>query len=130
MINKLDEFLDKKYIYAIIGVSENKEKYGYKIFKQLLDLNFKIVPINPKLFELEGLKCYKSILDFNDKIDIVNFVVPPSISLKILDEVVKKNIKKVWFQPGSWNDDCLKFCKKHKISVIKDFCLLKSSLKI
>jgi hypothetical protein len=39
--------INKKFLYAVIGTSNNQEKYGFKVFKDLLDGGYKVIPINP-----------------------------------------------------------------------------------
>ena len=120
---KLNNFFNKEYVYAVVGASNNTSKYGYKIVKTLYEAGFNVIPINPKEKEIYGIKCYPSLLAVNSKIDVVNFVVPPGITLKSLENVKVKNIKKVWFQPGSYDSKCETFCKKNDIKYIKDSCL-------
>jgi len=118
----LNDFFDKKFTYAIIGASKNENKYGFKILETLINKKFKVIPINPKENEILGIKCYKNLSEIIDEIDVVNFVVPPNISLKILESLNEN--KKIWFQPGSYNEECIEFCEKNKIKYIKDFCLM------
>ena len=42
--------------YAIIGASNNKEKYGYKVLKDLKEKKIDVVPINQHEKEILGLK--------------------------------------------------------------------------
>ena len=37
--------------------------------------------------------------------DIVNFVVPPPIAMKVAQEAVELGIEHLWFQPGSESDE-------------------------
>ena len=37
--------------------------------------------------------------------DIVNFVVPPTIAMKVVQEAVELGIEYLWFQPGSESDE-------------------------
>jgi len=130
MVSKKAEFFNKKFVYAIVGASNNENKFGYKIFKSLLEANFSVYAINPKEKEVLGQKCYKSIAEIPEDVDVVNFVVPPNVSLKILeDEILELGIEKVWFQPGSYNENCIIFCKENKIKYVDDLCLLESTLK-
>jgi predicted CoA-binding protein len=125
-MEELSIFLNKDYTYAIVGASNNKDKYGNKIFRTLLDNNFNAIPINPKENYIENQRAYKDIISFKGQIDVVNFVVPPQISIKILKQVEKLNIKKAWFQKGSYDSDCIDYCKKNNIDYIKDICLMQS----
>ena len=58
--NFIKEFLDKKNIFAVIGVSKNPEKYGHQIYQKLKKEGYKVYPINPNVSEILGNKCYKN----------------------------------------------------------------------
>ena len=128
MEDKLKDFFNKNYTYAIIGVSNNQEKYGFKIFKTLVDAGYKAIPINPKEREIYGQKVYPNLSAVKEKIDVVDFVVPPGVTLKVLEEVKELGIKKVWFQPKTFDEKVLSYTRRNKIKYLKDFCLLQSAL--
>ncbi len=85
-----------------------------------------MVPINPKETEILGLKSYSSISNYNEKIDVVVFVVPPSITENILKEVLDLGIKNVWMQPGSESEKAIVFCNKNNINLIQNACIMLS----
>lgn len=126
--NKISDFFNKDYTYAIVGASKDVSKYGYKILKTLKDAQISVVPINPKEEEILGIKCYPSLMDLDFKVDVVDFVIPPKVTRVVLEEANKRSIRKVWFQPGSHDDDCLKYCDDNCILYLKDFCLMKTAL--
>ncbi len=95
------DFVNLTYTYALVGATTNQDKYGYKVLKDLANAGYNIVGVNPKHEEIEGIKVYSSLKDVPQKPDVVIFVVPPEVGLKILDEIVALDIKKVWFQPGA-----------------------------
>lgn len=128
MQDRLDLFFNKNFTYVIVGASNNEDKYGFKIFKTLLDTGFKVIPVNPKEDKILNVKCYKSLLDIKENIDVVDFVVPAGVTLKVLEDVVKLGIKKVWFQPNTFDDKVLSFSRRNKLKALKDFCLLKTVL--
>ncbi len=127
--SKLVDFFSRKFLYAIVGASNNEEKYGYKIFKTLIDAGYKAIPINPKEKEIYGKKVYSRLSLVKERIDVVDFVVPAGVTLKVLEEVKNLGIKKVWFQPNSFDDKVLSYARRNKIKFLKDFCLLQSVLK-
>ena len=116
--------IDKNLTYAVIGASQNAEKYGFKVFKDLLDASYKVIPVNPKGGELLGEKVWPSILDYQPAIDVAIFVIPPTAALSTLKEIVIKKIGKVWFQPGSESDEAIKFCKNNNIECISKACIM------
>lgn len=119
-----DQMLSKKYIYAIVGATDNQEKYGYKVLKDLKEAGYKVIPINPNKEKILNLKVYKSILEVNRKIDVVIFVVPPFVTRKILKQVKNKKINKVWMQPGSESEENINYCQKNKIIYIAKACIM------
>ena len=124
----MNEFFSKDYVYTIVGASADQDKYGHRIFRTLLEADYKVYGVNPKGEEILGQKVFKTLLEVIPKPEIVDFVTPPEITRKVLDEVKRLGIEKVWFQPGSYNDECLKFCDDNSIRYVKDFCLMKSVL--
>jgi len=118
------EFLDKKNVIAIVGASDNREKYGNIIYRDLRDAGYKVIPINPKADFVEGDKCYHSISDVPIKIDVVDTVVPPHITEQIVKECKKLGINKVWMQPGSESHEAIIFCKDNNIDVVYENCIM------
>ncbi len=86
---------------AVIGASSDRQKYGNKALRALRDQGYTVVPINPKEPEVEGERSYGSVLDVPVPIDMATFYVAPAVGMKILDDVVKKGIPEVWFNPGA-----------------------------
>lgn len=118
--------LNKNYIHAIVGASNNPEKYGYKLMQDLQTSGFKVLPINLKEQEILGEKVYASLADYPAKIDLVIFVVPPQVTRHILNQVKQLKIDKVWFQPGSESDEALKFCRENQIEAIANSCVMRA----
>lgn len=125
--------IDPKFTYAVIWASNNTEKYWYKVFKDLLEKWFKVIPINPKEENyILGEKVYSTLPDYDWTIDIVIFVVPPVITLEILKKMTPKDsisrnrlgFKSVWFQPGASDKNCIDFCKDNNIKYIADACIM------
>ena len=116
--------LDKNKIIAIVGASSNIEKYGYKIIENLISKNFKLYLINPKGGEILGLKVYKKLEDLPEQPDIINFVVPPKVTLQVLDEVKELGWDNVWFQPGSFDDNVIAKAKQLKLNFEADRCIM------
>lgn len=82
---------------AIVGVSNNIEKIGSVILKNLLEggYNGKVYPINPKYEELQGRKAYPNILAIDEEIDLVCIAIPHQFVEDIIDQCVIKRVKTV-----------------------------------
>ncbi len=121
----IKKFLEQKNV-AVVGSFRNEEKVAYKIVKQLLSKGRNVYPVNPNVKEVEGIKCYKTISDLPEGIDFVNFVTPPEVSKKLLDECKNKGIKMAWFQPGSSDDEVIKYAESLGIETVYSVCLMVS----
>jgi len=91
--------INKDFFYAVVGASNNEEKYGHKVFKDLLSAGYKVVPINPTEQVILGKKVYPTLSDIHQKIDVVIFVTQPSVTEKVLEQVKTLKIQNVWMQP-------------------------------
>jgi predicted CoA-binding protein len=123
--------IDKdKFIYLIVGASNNPDKYGYKILKDLKEAGFNVNPINLKEEVILNLQVYPSVGDFVNSIKpdvdnlVVDFVVPPQVTIEILKEVRDLGINKVWLQPGSESDESIKFCIENNFHYVANACIM------
>jgi len=86
---------------AIIGASNNRQKFGNRAVRAFQQQGYVVVPINPHEDKVEGLKTYASVLDVPGAIDMASFYVPPDIGEQVIEEVARKGIAEVWLNPGA-----------------------------
>lgn len=120
----IEEYLKKDNIFAVVGASRDPEKYGHRVYKDLKGAGYKVYPINPKASEVLGDKSYSSLGELPEIPDVVDIVVPPKITEKIVEECNKLGIEKVWMQPGSESEESIKYCEEHGIDVLHDVCVM------
>jgi len=99
---------------ALIGASNNTEKYWNKILKDLVNKWHTVYPVNPKETKIEWLKSHKILKTVPKDFDIIDFVVPANVTLQILQK--HKDLlqnKKVWIQPWAENDEVKDFLKNN-----------------
>lgn len=82
---------------AIVGVSNDTQKVGSVLLKNLLDggYNGKVYPINPKYTELQGRQVYPNILSVNDEIELVCISLPYQLVEEVVDQCIMKKVKTV-----------------------------------
>ena len=102
VLQKLEE---ENVKIALVGASNDKSKFGNRIYLDLKNKGYNVVPINPRGEKIEGDKAYASIQMMEELPDIVNFVVPPAIAMKVAQDAVELGIEYLWFQPGSESDE-------------------------
>jgi predicted CoA-binding protein len=109
---------------AVVGVSENAEKFGHKIFKDLLANNFNVWAVG-KGGKVYDKKIYPTLSDLPQKPELVIMVVNPIVSLKIVDECIALGIKKIHFQPNTQSPQAISKAKAAKIEVESENCFMK-----
>lgn len=118
------EILQKSRVFAVVGATPNKEKYGYKVLEALREANYHVFPLNPKYESIEGLACYPSLGALPEKPDVVVTVVPPEVTLNIADECHNLDIKAIWMQPGSESEEAVARGKSFGLKIIHNLCLI------
>jgi predicted CoA-binding protein len=91
-------------VVAVIGASNNRQKFGNRAVRAFTQQGYTVLPINPHEREVEGLKAYGSVLDVPGPIDMASFYVPPAIGEQVIEEVARKRIPEVWLNPGAESD--------------------------
>src|SRR3989344_328414 len=98
---------------AVVGASNNPDKYGYTIVRHLLADGHTVYPVNPKEKIILGSPCYRKVGDIESNVDIVDIVVPPKITLKVLRHVRSLGRMNVWIQPGAESRDVISYLERH-----------------
>ena len=101
----LEKLKEEKTSIALIGASNDRSKYGNKIYRDLRKKGYNVTPINPREEKIEGDMAYSSIEEMKELPDIANFVVPPPVAMKIAQHITSLGIKHLWFQPGSESEE-------------------------
>lgn len=120
------EILLNKQNFAVIGVTTNQEKYGYKIYQQLKKLNKNVYGVSPIYNELNGETIYPNLSSINTQIDVAVFVVNPKIALTYIEECKELKIKHIWLQPGTYDDNLIKIINESKLNYYLNCILVES----
>jgi uncharacterized protein len=114
----------KQTSIAIIGVSSNPEKYGHKIFRDLIKADYKVVGINPKDGHILDQTIYPSLKDLPQIPELVITVVPPQITEQVVDACHELGIENVWMQPGSESKQALEKAQSYQINATSNACFM------
>lgn len=105
-------------VVAIIGASQDRQKFGNRAVRAYTSAGYTVVPINPHATEVEGLKAYRSVMDVPGPIDMALFYVPPSVGAQVIGDVAAKQIPEVWFNPGAESDELIAKARSLKLRPI------------
>lgn len=124
MMTDAHEILTKSKTFAVVGVSQNKEKYGYEVFENLVGAGYKVYPVNPKYQVVDDHRCYPSLEDLPETPDVVVTLVPPALTEKVVETCVKLRVPVVWMPPGSWSEAAVSKCREGHLRSIHDVCIV------
>lgn len=114
---------------AVVGASNNPEKYGYRVVRHLLAEGHRVFPVNLREKIILGQPTFASLADIDHAIDIVDIVVPPATTLKILEQARELGLRDVWIQPGAEDDAVVDYLNRYRTDfgrVIYNSCIMTS----
>ena len=128
-MNNLERFLIRTNVIAVVGVSADHHKWGWKIYEELKSAGFKVYAVNPKYKKVDKDICYSDLGSLPEKPNMVITVVPPKVTEQVVRECKSIGISKVWMQPGSESEKAINFCGNNGIQAVHDACFVVDGLK-
>ncbi len=122
-MSNIEKMLQLK-TWAVVGATDNKEKFGYKIFKVMLEAGLQVYPVNTGVQEILGQKCYPTLKDLPVKPEAVDLVVPPRVGEQIVRECAELGITNVWLQPGADTQPVVNLTKELGLTVVDHACIM------
>ena len=112
---------------AVVGATDNAMKYGSVIYRDLKRKGYAVFPVNPNRAEVDGDKAYPSLDKLPELPTIVNIVVPPSVTIRVLKKSFELGLKNVWLQPGAESPESLAFLQEHGFNYLANACIMVES---
>ena len=86
----------------------------------------RVYPINPNASEIDGDRVYPNLSSLPEIPDIVDIVVPPKVARSVVREAIKLGVRRIWFQPGSEDENTIIICREAGIAVVWGKCLMET----
>ncbi|MEI8176387.1 MAG: CoA-binding protein [Candidatus Omnitrophota bacterium] len=109
---------------AVIGVSDNREKFGSRIFRDLLAAGYDVAGVNKRGGQACGKPVYRSLREIGAVPELVITVVPPAITEHIAVECGELGVREIWMQPGSSSPKAVAVARAAGITVIDSRCFM------
>ena len=90
---------------AVLGASDNPERYSYLAVKLLLEKGHQVFPVHPKLKEIQGQKVYASLNEVPKPVHTLTLYVGMEMSSKLADEILRLKPARIIFNPGAENQE-------------------------
>ncbi|MEO2047338.1 MAG: CoA-binding protein [Pirellulales bacterium] len=113
----IDAFLAGKS-FAVVGASQDRDKYGNKVLRVYQQNGRTVFPINPNVDEVEGLPCYPNLESLPQPVHGISIITPPKITESIVEQAGKLKIGHLWMQPGAESETAIQRADELGINLI------------
>ena len=120
----LADILKSVKTIAMVGASGDKTKFSYGVLRQLSEIGYDILPINPnpKITEIRGLRVYRSLQDIDKQIDMVEVFRPANELYGIAEQAIEVGAKVLWGQIGVYDDSAAEVAEAAGLKVVMNRC--------
>ncbi|HBJ84081.1 MAG TPA: CoA-binding protein [Verrucomicrobiales bacterium] len=88
---------------VILGASDNPERYSHRALLLLRKHGHEVVPVHPKLTEIEGIAVVADLSAITGPVDTVTMYVGAAISNGLAEKLTALKPRRVIFNPGAEN---------------------------
>jgi len=122
-VANINEFFNMPSI-AIAGVSTNKKKFGYTVFKELKNKGLNVLPVNPFAETIDGEKCYPNVKSLPSDTKAVVVLTAKNKTGHVVKDAIEAGISHLWIQQWSETPEAIRFASEHGIKLITKKCVL------
>jgi predicted CoA-binding protein len=109
---------------AVVGATDNPAKYGSVIYRDLKAKGFRVFPVNLHRSTVDGDPAYPDLASLPERPTVIDVVVPPDQTMKVLEQVVDLGLDHVWVQPGAEDDEVERFVAEHGLDALVNTCIM------
>ena len=120
----LADILKSVKTIAMVGASGDKTKFSYGVLRQLSEIGYDILPINPNpaIKEIRGLRVYRSLKEIEKQIDMVEVFRPANELYGIAEQAIEVGAKVLWGQIGVYDDRAADLAEAAGLKVVMNRC--------
>jgi len=104
--------------FAVVGASQDREKYGNKVLRVYKQNDIEVVPVNPTADDVEELAAYPDLPSVPGSVDGVSIVTPPRVTEQVVKQAIALGINNIWMQPGAESAAAIDLAKHAGANVI------------
>tara|TARA_X000000950_G_scaffold287479_1_gene399924 strand:+ start:886 stop:1350 length:465 start_codon:yes stop_codon:yes gene_type:complete len=120
----LADILKSVKTIAMVGASGDKTKFSYGVLRQLSEIGYDILPINPNpaIKEIRGLRVYRSLKEIEKQIDMVEVFRPANELYGIAEQAIEVGAKVLWGQIGVYDNQAADLAEAAGLKVVMNRC--------
>ena len=120
----LAEILRSVKTIAMVGASADETKFSYSVLRQLNEIGYEILPVNPNpaVTEIRGLRVWPSLEEIDQPVDMVDVFRPKEELYGIAEQAIAIDAKVLWGQIGVYDDAAAARAEAAGLRVVMDRC--------
>ena len=123
-MNNVEVFLNAS-TFAVAGASQDRSKYGNKVFRAIVASGRTVYPLNPTAIEVEGDPAFASIAELPAVPESLSIVTRPHVTRQVIQQAIAAGVKNIWMQPGAEDSKGSQAARDAGLNVIDDgSCIL------
>jgi uncharacterized protein len=115
--SRIQQFLSAA-AFGVVGASDNKAKFGNKVYRCYLEHDMKAYPVNPTMTEIDGNQVFPNLAALPEKVESISVITPPPVTEKIVDDAIANGVKNIWMQPGAESKTAIDKATQAGVNVI------------
>ena len=118
-MNNIEVFLNAS-TFAVAGASQDRSKYGNKVFRAIIASGRTVYPLNPTAAEVEGDPAFASIANLPVVPESLSIVTPPHVTRQVIQQAIAAGVKNIWMQPGAEDEQASQAAREAGLNIIDD----------
>ncbi len=90
---------------VVLGASNKPDRYSNKAVKLLKEHGYHVIPVHPRLSEIDGLPVAPNLTSIKEKVHTLTLYIGPQRSVTLADDIIALNPGRVIFNPGAESDE-------------------------
>jgi len=109
---------------VVLGASNKPHRYSNKAIIMLQEYGYHVVPVHPKIENIEGLVVKHHLSQIVSEVDTLALYIGPQRIVSLIDGIVQLNPARVILNPGTESDKLELALLHNDIPFVKDCTLL------
>jgi len=100
---------------AVLGASDNPERYSHKAVCLLQEKGYTVIPVHPSVTEIQGIPVTPAIKLIKGSVDTLSVYLGPQTLAPHIKDIIALKPKRVIMNPGAESEELENALKMHNI---------------
>ncbi|VAW59000.1 hypothetical protein MNBD_GAMMA11-247 [hydrothermal vent metagenome] len=111
-------------LIVVLGASNKPHRYACKALKMLQEYGYHVIPVHPKLENIEGLVVKHQLGHIHEPVDTLTLYIGPQRVSPLIDDIITLKPSRVVLNPGTECEKLEQALIQNDISFVKDCTLI------